>query len=155
MADIRKRVITGIIACTGLYIMFEIYLLTVICIFGFYYLASKEFYKILKNIFQSNLKNQMMNDIEFETIGVYIIPLLFLLSYYLDYQEAIITMSLIIVVIICIMIRLYQYSKFCGKAKHQDPIKEFSFSCLSMIMGDIFFCISGSKPLLTNWYIKL
>ena len=88
----------------------------------------------------------MIADIEFEAKGTFFIPFLFMFSSYIKYKEFLIFATLILAVLQSIIIWLFQYSIICKKTKDQDPFKTFGFSCIAMIIADIFFCIFIAFP---------
>ena len=141
MSDLYKRIITGIIAVVCLFTILEFYLLSIATIFTVIYIASEEYFAIVRGSFKKNLAKNMIEYIDKKPKGIWIIPVYFLLSDLFGNNEAFMSMSIIFSGIMCVIERLYQFSSFCAKNDSKNPGTDYLFACFVVIMSDIFFCV--------------
>jgi hypothetical protein len=146
MSDIKKRVLTGILACSLLCLIIEYFTSSVLAIIIVYYLACSEYFSIAKLAHERNLQVKLVHSFCLIPFSVFFIPLSFLLSCFFGHQEAILLSGLYLSTIFSILLRLFEYSLFCNKNKPEDPIRTLSFSVLTVILTDIFFCLFFAYP---------
>ena len=146
MSDIRKRVLTGILACAGLWLIIEFFLASILTVIYVYYLACSEYFSIAKLAHERNLQVKLVHSFCLVPFSVIFIPLCFIASCFTVYSEAFILLGLYLSTIFSIMLRLFEYSVFCNYNKPEDPIRTLSFSVLTVILTDIFFCLFFAYP---------
>lgn len=146
MSDISKRVLTGIFGCLGIYAAIEIYYFTYLVIFSVYYVACTEYFSIARQAHLKNLQSKLLESFSIIPFSVYFVPVSVFAASKSEYREGILLLGLYTSFIMSVFVRLFEYSKYCADYKPEDPIKFLSFTVLSVILTDTFFCFFFGYP---------
>lgn len=146
MSDISKRVVTGILASTALYIIISTYVLMVLTVFITFFAATQEYFAITQAAYAKNFKSDIINEFKGVCLPIFLLPIGFFIGSFTGHTEIFICLSLVLIPATIVVYRLYQYSIYCTRKNPDDPISKFAFIVLSVIFGDVFFCVFLGFP---------
>ncbi|OMJ93197.1 hypothetical protein SteCoe_3894 [Stentor coeruleus] len=118
----------------------------VLTVFITFFAATQEYFAITQAVYMKNFKSDIINDFKGISLPIFLLPFGFLIGSFTSHTEVFICLSLVLIPVVIVVYRLYQYSNYCSRKNPDDPINKFSFIVLSVIFGDIFFCVFLGFP---------